>query len=112
MIPGKGQHILAQQADETIIVYQAYSNAIAGYAVKNQKFGGDSFSFNRMTWIKPNFLWMMYRCGWAMKENQERVLAITISKNFFDEILSKAVYSSFKEREVNTHFDLFRKLRR
>jgi len=25
---------------------------------------------NRMTWIKPNFLWMMYRSGWASKKNQ------------------------------------------
>src|SRR5262245_56200485 len=22
-----------------------------------------------MSWVKPNFLWMMYRSGWATKEN-------------------------------------------
>ncbi|MFM7854759.1 MAG: DUF4291 family protein [Flammeovirgaceae bacterium] len=27
-------------------------------------------SLNRMTWMKPNFLWMMYRSGWATKHNQ------------------------------------------
>jgi hypothetical protein len=96
-VPQTGQHILAQQTADDIIVYQAYSKTIAAYAVKHQRFGGDSFSFNRMTWIKPNFLWMMYRCGWATKENQDCVLAIKISKVFFDEILSKAAYSSFKE---------------
>lgn len=38
------------------------------------------FRLERMTWIKPSFLWMMYRCGWAGKEDQERVLAIEISR--------------------------------
>lgn len=95
MAPAKGQHILAQQTETAIIVYQAYTPTIADYAVAQQQLGGPAFSFNRMTWIKPNFLWMMYRCGWAAKQNQERVLAITISKGFFDRILSEAEYAAF-----------------
>jgi len=27
-----------------------------------------------MSWIKPNFLWMMYRCGWGTKEGQQVTL--------------------------------------
>jgi len=49
-----------------------------------------------MSWIKPNFLWMMYRCGWGTKEAQKRVLAIEISKENFNSILKAAVHSSFK----------------
>ena len=49
------------------------------------------FSYSRMSWIKTNFLWMMYRCGWATKRNQERVLAIRITRQGFEEILSKAL---------------------
>jgi hypothetical protein len=94
-LPKNGQHILGYQQDDLIIVYQAYNNRIADYAVKNQQFGGD-YSFSRMSWIKPNFLWMMYRCGWASKDvNQERVLALWIEKSFFEKILSEAVISSF-----------------
>jgi hypothetical protein len=48
-----------------------------------------------MSWIKPNFLWMMYRCGWAGKENQERVLALWIKKQVLEDILSQAVLTSF-----------------
>jgi hypothetical protein len=48
-----------------------------------------------MSWIKPNFLWMMYRCGWASKENQERVLALWLDKNAFEEILKQAAFSTF-----------------
>jgi hypothetical protein len=49
-----------------------------------------------MTWIKTNFLWMMYRSGWATKHNQEKILAITIKKEGFLDILSKAIESTAK----------------
>ncbi len=52
--------------DREITVYQAYSPRIAGPAVAAGTFVAP-FSFTRMTWIKPSFLWMMYRCGWAAK---------------------------------------------
>ncbi len=48
------------------------------------------YSTSRMTWIKTNFLWMMYRSGWASKPSQERILAITITRRGFDEILLNA----------------------
>ena len=92
--PASGRHILAQFDDTNIVVYQAYRPAIGHYAAKNQVFGGE-FSFSRMSWIKPNFLWMMYRSGWGAKSGQEVVLAITIPRSLFDEILAVAVPSSF-----------------
>jgi|SRR5690606_15144847 len=97
LLPESGQHILGQQNGNHIVVYQAYNNVIADYATYNQKLGGFDFSYNRMSWIKPNFIWMMYRCGWAEKENQENVIAIWIKKCDFDFILENAVYSSFQD---------------
>ena len=94
--PKEGSHILAQFDDQTIKVYQAYKPSIGNFAVENGYFGGD-YSFNRMNWIKPNFLWMMYRCGWASKLGQEVVLAITIPRPLFDEFLESAVASSFSQ---------------
>lgn len=96
-IPKNGQVILGHQTNELIVVYQAYNKRIAEYATSNQKLGGNHFSYNRMSWIKPNFLWMMYRCGWAEKENQENVIAIWIKKSDFETILDNAVSSSFQE---------------
>lgn len=104
-LPNNGQHILAHQDNDQIVVYQAYNHSIADYAVKNQAFGGPHYSYNRMSWIKPNFLWMMYRCGWTSKENQERVLGIWISKTDFEDILSQAVFSSFNSRQYKNHDD-------
>ena len=39
----------------------------------------------RMTWIKPSFLWMMYRAGWGLKDaGQSRILAIDITREGFE----------------------------
>ncbi|KAL3858111.1 hypothetical protein ACJMK2_012722 [Sinanodonta woodiana] len=97
--PREGKHILAQFDDKSIIVYQAFNPSIAEYAVKNQRFGGSNFSFERMSWIKTNFLWMMYRCGWASKENQERVLAVRITRAGFEEILANAFTAKLQKSE-------------
>ena len=80
--------------EDTITVYQAYSKKIALPAVKNQKFV-PPFKMERMTWIKPSFLWMMYRCGWAQKEGQEHVLAIKIKRAGFQWALENACLSHF-----------------
>jgi hypothetical protein len=58
--PETGQHILAQFDEETILVFQAYRPSIGRFTVENGFSGGD-FRYSRMSWIKPNFLWMMYR---------------------------------------------------
>ncbi|BAY62967.1 hypothetical protein NIES22_30430 [Calothrix brevissima NIES-22] len=92
--PQTGRHILAQYDDQSIVVYQAYRPAIGHFAAKHGYFGGD-FSFERMSWIKPNFLWMMYRSGWGIKTEQEVVLAIWIHRWAFDEMLLQAVHSTF-----------------
>lgn len=83
--------------DSTVRVYQAFNSRIAGEAVMFGTFG-KSFKRERMTWIKPSFLWIMYRSGWAEKENQEHILAIDIKRTGFDEILENAVLSSYNER--------------
>ncbi|WP_406698980.1 DUF4291 domain-containing protein [Singulisphaera sp. Ch08] len=92
--PRIGRHILAQFDDESVVVYQAYSQAIGHFAARHGYFGG-GFSTSRMTWIKPNFLWMMYRSGWGTKENQEVTLAVRLKRDAFDEIHRLAVHSSF-----------------
>lgn len=94
-LPESGRQIIGYQENDLIVVYQAYHEKTVEFAVKNQFLGGSRFSYNRMSWIKPNFLWMMYRCGWAEKENQKKVIAIWIEKRDFEDILSQAVFSSF-----------------
>lgn len=102
--PTEGRHILAQFDENTIVVYQAYREAIGRFAADHGQFGG-GFRFSRMSWIKPNFLWMMYRSGWGTKENQEVTLALRIRREFFDSILAAAVPSSWDREEFATEAD-------
>jgi hypothetical protein len=92
--PKTGRHILAQFDKNTVVVYQAYRPAIGLFAAEHGYFGGE-FSLNRMSWIKPNFLWMMYRSGWGTKPGQEVILAVWLRRSAFDEILASAVHSNF-----------------
>jgi len=89
-----GRHILAQFDDEAVVVYQAYRPEIGHFAARNGYFGG-AFSLGRMSWIKPNFLWMMFRSGWGTKESQEVTLAVWLQRSAFDAILREAVHSTF-----------------
>lgn len=85
--------VRAKYTTDTITVYQAYSAAIATPAVQAGKFV-PPFKRTRMTWIKPSFLWMAYRSGWASKPNQERILAIELSRTGFEWALSNSFVNS------------------
>jgi Domain of unknown function (DUF4291) len=88
------RQIRASYTADTITVYQAYRPDIADAAVAAGRFV-DPFKRERMTWIKPSFLWMMYRCGWGTKPGQERVLAVEISRSGFEWALAHACLSHF-----------------
>lgn len=93
------RQIRAKYTSTTITVYQAYSPSIADAAVDAQKFV-PPFSRTRMTWIKPSFLWMAYRSGWARKPKQERVLAIDITREGFEWALQHSCLSHYPGHDV------------
>lgn len=79
------QQIRAVYDERAIRVYQAYNDEIADAALARGVFVSPPFKTGRMTWIKPSFLWMMYRSGWGYKdEGQRRILAIDISREGFE----------------------------
>ncbi|WP_419707741.1 DUF4291 domain-containing protein [Promicromonospora sp. NFX87] len=82
---------------DTITVYQAYPPAIADAAVRAGRFV-PPFKRERMTWVKPSFCWMMYRCGWATKPGQERVLAVHMLRTGFEQALGMASLSHFDRK--------------
>ncbi|MGB0906787.1 MAG: DUF4291 domain-containing protein [Maricaulaceae bacterium] len=80
----KEKDIRATYNAKTIRVYQAYSHQIAEAALENQTFTSPPFKMERMTWIKPSFLWMMYRAGYGHKDDgQRRILALDITHEGF-----------------------------
>lgn len=56
-----------------------------------------------MTWVKTNFLWMMYRSSWATAKSQERILGIWMKREAFHELLRLSEQTScnrnYKSRE-------------
>ena len=100
----KSHEIRADFNRDSIVVYQAYSSTIADPALKAQRFV-EPFSFGRMTWIKPSFLWLMHRSNWGSKSGQERTLAVTISKVGWEAALSKAVLTAYDQRVFRSRED-------
>lgn len=90
----------------TIRVYQAYRDEIADTALSNGSFTSPPFSLTRMTWIKPSFLWMMYRAGWGFKDaGQKRILAIDITREGFEWALGHGCSS---HRDPNMSYEEWR----
>ncbi|MER5402952.1 DUF4291 domain-containing protein [Streptomyces sp. NPDC002599] len=88
------RRIRALHTASTITVYQAYSPEIGLPAVRDGRFPS-AWLRHRMTWIKPSFLWMMYRSNWGTNPGQETVLAVEIDRDGFDWALRHACLSSY-----------------
>ncbi|MFD7900891.1 DUF4291 domain-containing protein [Kitasatospora sp. NPDC059747] len=86
--------IRARHTPETITVHQAYPPEIGLPAARDGRFPA-AWKRDRMTWIKPSFLWMMYRCGWGTKAGQETVLAVEITREGFEWALRNACLSHY-----------------
>ncbi|WP_052850201.1 DUF4291 domain-containing protein [Streptomyces avicenniae] len=86
------RQIRAAYTAGTVTVYQAYAPALGLPAARDGRFP-PAWERGRMTWVKPSFLWMMYRCGWATKPDQETVLAVEITREGFAWALERACLS-------------------
>ena len=105
----KEREIRAVYDSSTVRVYQAYSDSIADAAIAQGRFVAPPFKMGRMTWIKPSFLWMMYRAGWGFKDaGQKRILAIDISRDGFEWALA---HSCLSHPEGDQSFDAWQKLK-
>ncbi len=119
------REIRADYDATSIVVYQAFSAAIAEAALTSGRFVAP-FSFGRMTWIKPSFLWLMERSNWGRKAGQECVLAVRITRAGWEGALSvgvltdadSRVYSDYQEwknhfstAQVHVQWDPERNLR-
>ncbi|MEU1785505.1 DUF4291 domain-containing protein [Streptomyces sparsogenes] len=87
--------IRALHTASTVTVYQAYAPHLGLPAARDGRFPA-AWKRDRMTWIKPSFLWMMYRCGWGAKEGQETVLAVEITREGFEWALARACLSHYE----------------
>ncbi|KAF4633174.1 hypothetical protein G7Y89_g4953 [Cudoniella acicularis] len=108
------RQIRAYYDDKTITVYQAYSESIATAAVASQNLtASPDFSYDRMTWIKPSWCWMLYRSGYSLKDSrQSRILALKMTHENFLNLLrqaavcrNEALTNEEKARKVRVQWD-------
>jgi hypothetical protein len=104
------QLVRASFTDHDVTVYQAFTPQIAVAAVAAGTFVMP-FKRGRMTWIKPSFLWMMHRSGWATKPGQERILAIQITRDGFEWALAHAALSNYEPGTYNSQQQWAERLR-
>jgi hypothetical protein len=87
--------VRAVHTASTVTVYQAYAPEIGLPAARDGRFPA-AWKVDRMTWIKPSFLWMMYRSRWGTKEGQETVLAVEITREGFEWALAHACLAHYE----------------
>lgn len=117
--------IRANYDKDNIVIYQAYAPNIAEPALEEQRFVSP-FSFHRMTWIKPSFLWLMHRSNWGQKNGQQKTLAVHITRTGWEKALSLGILThpeplvfpnpiewetQFKNAHVHLQWDTERSLR-
>ncbi|EQC38959.1 hypothetical protein SDRG_03914 [Saprolegnia diclina VS20] len=103
--PSTGRVVLAHQTSSHVVVYQAYNAKLAAAIVAAQCLHAPSvvaagYSLQRMTWIKPNFLWMMFRSKWATAINQEGILALYVQRDAFNQLITDGVLSTCEDGAV------------
>ena len=86
----------------SLVVYQATSPTIAAPALAAQRFV-PPFSFGRMTWNQPSFLWLRERSHWAQKAGQEPILAARITRAGWEEALSPGVLTAAEPQTTPTY---------
>ena len=86
-------NIRAEFDDKTFTVYQAFDDSIANIAIQQQKLL-PPFSYQRLTWIKPSLLWLMYRSDWGRQAGMNCILKIKIHRKYWDQALAEAILTT------------------
>lgn len=98
---------------DSLIVYQAFEPMIGVAAATRNTLEVPGFSMSRMTWIKPSFLWMMYRSGWGQKDSRQTcVLSIRMKIQALITLLENATLSNFHDTENITDHEWKESLKR
>lgn len=91
-LPVYGKHIVGQFDNDSVTVYQEFNKQIARPALDKQRFVAP-FQTDRLSWIKTNFMWMMFRSEWG--QISDYVLAIKLKRSAFEGYLDQAEHAQF-----------------
>jgi Domain of unknown function (DUF4291) len=81
------RQVRAAQTGTTVRVYQACSPAVADAALEKQTFEARGGT----TWLVPSFRWAAYGSGNGSKPGRERILAVDLTRNGFEEAIARSI---------------------
>ena len=92
-LPKHGRWLVGSADSKTIVVYQSLSREISRPAIKNKRFAAP-FDFNRLSWVKPSFLWTMHRTNWGRLD--DCILGVRIDRVGLFGLLSESVSAKYE----------------
>lgn len=93
--------IYADFDEEGVYVYQAFKPQTVQIAAELGTFG-KGFTFNRTSWIKPSFGWMLRRSKYGTKNRMQGIAKIKLSHAAFEEILSQSIEAHWNPKLFET----------
>lgn len=88
--------IYADYDEEEIYVYQAFKPKTVQVAVALGTFG-KGFTFDRTSWIKPSFGWVLRRTKYGTKNRMQGIAKIKVSLEGFEENLSQSIEAHWNQ---------------
>ncbi len=88
--------IYADYDEEGIYGYQAFKPKTVQIAVELGTFG-KGFTFDRTSWIKPSFGWVLRRTKYGTKNRMQGIAKIKVSLEGFEEIISQSIESHWNQ---------------
>lgn len=88
--------VYADFDEEGVYVYQAFKPKTVQIAVELGTFG-KGFTFERTSWIKPSFGWVLRRTKYGTKNRMQGIAKIKMRHQAFEEILDQSIESHWNK---------------
>ena len=88
--------VYADYDEQGVYVYQAFKPETVEIAVEKGTFG-KGFGFDRTSWIKPSFGWVLRRTKYGTKNRMQGIAKIKITHDAFLEILNQSIESHWNK---------------
>lgn len=89
--------IYANYDEAGVYMYQAFKPATVKIAAELGTFG-KGFGFDRLTWIKPSFAWLLRRSKYGTKNRMKGIAKIKIAHSAFLEILEQSIETHWNQK--------------
>lgn len=88
--------LLATHDAERVVVWQAHAPEVAEHALRAQRFSGvPGWRLDRTTRLRVSLPSLAWRTAYGARPGRERLLAVTLAREGFDEIVRRAIPAEY-----------------